>query len=68
MLVIYHSLPIIDYFMVQFERAQAVDSCADIVIGDIPLPLAGLSEGEVTPASRQRYLDIILKDLRAGGE
>ena len=47
------------------ERAQqAGELRADVVAGDIPLLLAGLSEKESTPAAYARYLDIVLRGLR----
>ncbi len=37
---------------------------ADVNAGDIPLLLAGLSERELAPGARQRYLEIVLNGLR----
>jgi AcrR family transcriptional regulator len=46
-------------------RAQAAGQLrADVVVADVPLLLAGLSAGQGTPASRERYLDIVLSGLR----
>jgi AcrR family transcriptional regulator len=46
-------------------RAQAAGQLrSDIVAGDIPLLLAGLSERELAPADRQRYLEVVLDGLR----
>lgn len=48
------------------ERAQTAGKLrADVVASDIPLLLAGLTEKESTPAVYQRYLDIVLRGLRA---
>ncbi|MCX6046587.1 MAG: helix-turn-helix domain containing protein [Chloroflexi bacterium] len=47
------------------QRAQASGQLRmDVVVGDIPLLLAGLSERTMTPATCQRYLDIVLSGLR----
>lgn len=47
------------------SRAQATGQLrADLVVGDVPLLLAGLSERAMTPETSQRYLDIILSGLR----
>ncbi len=47
------------------SRAQATGQLrADVVVGDVPLLLAGLSERTMTPETCQRYLEIILSGLR----
>jgi hypothetical protein len=47
-------------------RAQATGQLRnDVVAGDVPLLLAGLSERELASADRLRYLEIVLDGLRA---
>jgi hypothetical protein len=51
------------------ERAQADGQVrADLVASDLPLLLAGLPGSAADPADRQRYLEIVLAGLWAGGE
>ena len=50
------------------RRAQAAGQLrTDVVVADVPLLLAGLSAGQGTAESRERYLAIILNGLRTGG-
>jgi AcrR family transcriptional regulator len=51
------------------ERAQAAGQVrADVVASDLLLLLAGVPGRAVEPADHQRYLEIILAGLRAGGD
>jgi AcrR family transcriptional regulator len=47
-------------------RARAAGKLrAEVKAGDIPLLIAGLAESDATPATQERYLNIILNGLRA---
>jgi AcrR family transcriptional regulator len=51
------------------ERAQAAGQIrADVVASDLLLLLAGVPGSAAEPADHQRYLEIILAGLRAGGD
>ena len=51
------------------ERAQATGQVrADVVASDLLLLLAGVPGSAAEPADHQRYLEIILAGLRAGGD